>query len=86
VKANGLQARITVIHGRAEAVALPVDKVDAIVCDWMGPALLHDSLLPALAAARDRCAGRGARAHCAALRVRGCMRACVAGRKRMHGG
>jgi hypothetical protein len=54
VKANNLQSRITVIHGRAEAVALPVDKVDAIVCDWMGAALLHDSLLPALSAARDR--------------------------------
>jgi len=55
VKANNLQDRITVIHGRAEAVALPVDKVDVIVCDWMGGALLHDSLLPVLAAARDRC-------------------------------
>lgn len=55
VKANGLAGRVTVIHGRAEALSLPVDKVDAIICDWMGPALVHDSLLPALAAARDRC-------------------------------
>ena len=54
VKANGLEARVTVIHARIEAVSLPVDKVDAIVCDWMGAALLHDSLLPALAACRDR--------------------------------
>ncbi|KAI8476922.1 MAG: S-adenosyl-L-methionine-dependent methyltransferase [Monoraphidium minutum] len=54
VRANKMEGRITVIHGRAEAVALPVESVDVIVCDWMGNALLHDSLLPALAAARDR--------------------------------
>lgn len=55
VRANGMENKITVIHGRAEAVALPVERVDVIMCDWMGPALLHDSLLPTLAAARDRC-------------------------------
>jgi predicted RNA methylase len=59
VAANKMQSRITVLHGRAEAVALPVDKVDVIICDWMGAALLHDSLLPALAAARDRWGARG---------------------------
>lgn len=61
VRANGLESKVTVIHGRAEAVALPVDKVDVIVSDFAGSALLHDSLLPALAAARDRwlAPGRG---------------------------
>ncbi len=29
-------------------------QVDVIVCDWMGPFLLHGSLLPPLLRARDR--------------------------------
>ncbi len=54
VAANSLEAQVTVIQGRVEAVQLPVPKVDIIVCDFMGPMLLGGGMLPSLLHARDR--------------------------------
>jgi hypothetical protein len=55
VAANGLTSSVTVLCGRAETLELPVRRVDVLLCDWMGQAmLLHDSLLPAVIRMRDR--------------------------------
>ncbi len=37
-----------------EDATLPVDKVDIIVSEWMGYALLYECMLPAVLAARDK--------------------------------
>ncbi len=37
-----------------EDTILPVDKVDVIVSEWMGYALLYECMLPAVLAARDK--------------------------------
>ncbi len=37
-----------------EDTTLPVDKVDVIVSEWMGYALLYECMLPAVLAARDK--------------------------------
>lgn len=54
VSANGLDDKITLIHGKIEDVDLPVDKVDMIISEWMGHALLHESMLESVIVARDR--------------------------------
>lgn len=56
IAANGLSGRISVITGRAEAVALPLrpNSVDVVLSSWMGSMLLHEGLLPALMRVRDR--------------------------------
>ena len=53
VAANGLAGCITVLQGRIEDIQLPA-KVDAIVSEWMGYALLYEDMLPSVLAARDR--------------------------------
>lgn len=54
VRHNGLQERVEVIRGTVETVELPVDKVDVIVSEWMGYALLHESMLNSVVYARDK--------------------------------
>jgi protein arginine N-methyltransferase 1 len=51
---NGLADRVTVVHGKAEEVSLPVDKVDIIISEWMGYFLLYESMLDTVIFARDR--------------------------------
>lgn len=51
---NHFDDRITLIQGKAEDVSLPVDKVDAIVSEWMGYFLLYESMLDTVLDARDR--------------------------------
>ncbi|KAF7365651.1 Protein arginine N-methyltransferase 3 [Mycena venus] len=56
VKANGLEDIITVIRGKVEDITLPdgVQKVDVIISEWMGYALLYESMLDSVLKARDR--------------------------------
>ena len=46
-------SRIEVVQGTVTDVTLPVTSVDIIISDWMGPCLLHESLLQAVIQARD---------------------------------
>ncbi|KXZ54986.1 hypothetical protein GPECTOR_3g151 [Gonium pectorale] len=51
-RANGLQDRITVVHGAIQDVDLPgvaPGGVDVILSNWMGPGLLGGGMLPGLA-------------------------------------
>ena len=56
VKDNGLEGTITVVRGRVEDIKLPdgVESVDVIVSEWMGYALLYESMLDSVLHARDR--------------------------------
>lgn len=56
VKANGLEDIITVIRGKIEEITLPdnITHVDIIVSEWMGYALLYESMLDSVLVARDR--------------------------------
>ncbi|KAF9464204.1 protein arginine N-methyltransferase [Collybia nuda] len=56
VKANGLDDIITVIQGKVEEITLPGDitHVDIIISEWMGYALLYESMLDSVLVARDR--------------------------------
>lgn len=54
VRDNQLQHKVTVIKGRVEDVQLPAAKVDVILCNWMGPALLGGGMLDSVATARRR--------------------------------
>lgn len=56
VQANGLSDIITVIKGKVEDITLPDDikHVDIIVSEWMGYALLYESMLDSVLCARDR--------------------------------
>ncbi|CAH1265320.1 PRMT6 [Branchiostoma lanceolatum] len=58
VKANGMEGRIEVVHGRAEEVELP-EKVDVIVSEWMGYSLLYESMLPSVIYVRDKWLKKG---------------------------
>ncbi|GJJ15438.1 hypothetical protein Clacol_009716 [Clathrus columnatus] len=53
VKANNLD---NVITGKVENISLPngIDKVDVIISEWMGYALLYESMLDSVLVARDR--------------------------------
>ncbi|KAK3946220.1 p115 like vesicle tethering protein [Diplogelasinospora grovesii] len=51
---NGLESVITTVKGKIEEVALPVDKVDIIVSEWMGYCLLYEAMLPSVIWARDK--------------------------------
>ena len=42
------------MRGKIEEVALPVDKVDIIVSEWMGYCLLYEAMLDSVIWARDR--------------------------------
>ncbi|OSX57198.1 hypothetical protein POSPLADRAFT_1067922 [Postia placenta MAD-698-R-SB12] len=56
VKDNKLDDVITVIRGKVEEIMLPDDitQVDIIVSEWMGYALLYESMLDSVLHARDR--------------------------------
>ncbi|KDQ49228.1 hypothetical protein JAAARDRAFT_43018, partial [Jaapia argillacea MUCL 33604] len=56
VKDNGLSDVITVIRGKVEDITLPegVTQVDIIISEWMGYALLYESMLDSVLRARDR--------------------------------
>nr|CAH8866916.1 unnamed protein product [Trichobilharzia regenti] len=45
LRVNNLLDRITIIHGQAESVELPVKKVDVIISEWMGYFLFFESML-----------------------------------------
>ncbi|EFW98969.1 arginine methyltransferase [Grosmannia clavigera kw1407] len=51
---NGLSDQITCLKGLIEEVELPVPKVDIIVSEWMGYALLYEAMLPSVIYARDK--------------------------------
>ncbi|KAK0201522.1 protein arginine N-methyltransferase [Desarmillaria ectypa] len=53
VKVNGMEDIITVIRGKIEALTIP-EKVDIIISEWMGYALLYESMLDSVLSARDR--------------------------------
>uniref|UniRef100_A0A3Q3L9W1 Protein arginine N-methyltransferase 6 n=1 Tax=Mastacembelus armatus TaxID=205130 RepID=A0A3Q3L9W1_9TELE len=53
VRQNSMEGRIDVIRGAVETVELP-EAVDAIVSEWMGYALLHESMLNSVLYARDK--------------------------------
>ena len=44
VSTNGLADKVTIIRGKIEEIALPVEKVDVIISEWMGKSL-HISLV-----------------------------------------
>ena len=50
---NKFSDKVKVIHGELEKVELP-EKVDVIICDFMGSCLLFDCMIPSLIVARDR--------------------------------
>ncbi|THH06140.1 hypothetical protein EW145_g4285 [Phellinidium pouzarii] len=56
VKSNLLDEIITVINGKVEDITLPdgITQVDVIVSEWMGYALLYESMLDSVLVARDR--------------------------------
>ncbi|KAG6829437.1 hypothetical protein H0H87_011392 [Tephrocybe sp. NHM501043] len=56
VKANGVEDIITVVRGKVEEITLPDDikQVDIIISEWMGYALLYESMLDSVLHARDR--------------------------------
>lgn len=53
---NGLDDNITFIKGKVEDVELPsgCERVDIIISEWMGYALLYESMLDSVLVARDR--------------------------------
>lgn len=51
---NGFADTITCLRGKIEEVALPVDKVDIIVSEWMGYCLLYEAMLDSVIWARDK--------------------------------
>ena len=54
VKQNQMDDRIEVIRGTVETIDLPAEGVDVIVSEWMGYALLHESMLNSVLYARDK--------------------------------
>lgn len=59
VEANGLSDKVTLIQGKVEEITLPVDKVDIIISEWMGYALLYESMLDTVLYARDNWLAEG---------------------------
>ncbi|MBN3281577.1 ANM6 methyltransferase, partial [Polyodon spathula] len=53
VKLNKMEDKITIIKGTLETAELP-ENVDVIVSEWMGYALLHESMLNSVLFARDK--------------------------------
>ncbi|KAK9237672.1 S-adenosyl-L-methionine-dependent methyltransferase [Lipomyces kononenkoae] len=54
VHENGLEKIIQCYRGKIEEIRLPVDKVDIIVSEWMGYALLYEAMLDSVLVARDK--------------------------------
>jgi predicted RNA methylase len=55
VAANRLERVVTVLQGKIEEVALPVDSVDIIISEWMGYFGLFEGMFRSVLWARDRC-------------------------------
>lgn len=53
VKANGVEDIVTILHAKLEDIVLP-EKVDVIASEWMGMALLFESMWEPVLLARDR--------------------------------
>jgi len=53
IKDNGFEDQITLIQAKMEDVELPC-KVDIIISEWMGYALLYESMLDTVLVARDK--------------------------------
>lgn len=53
IRDNDMQDKIEIIRGTVETVELP-ESVDVIVSEWMGYALLHESMLNSVLYARDK--------------------------------
>jgi len=53
---TGIQITSRVIRGKVEEITLPdgVEQVDVIISEWMGYALLYESMLDSVLVARDR--------------------------------
>ena len=45
VNRNGLGDKVTIIRGKIEEIAIPVEKVDIIISEWMGYCLFYESML-----------------------------------------
>ncbi|KAI8873992.1 S-adenosyl-L-methionine-dependent methyltransferase [Ramicandelaber brevisporus] len=56
---NGLSDKVTLVKGKMEEIELPVQKVDIIISEWMGYALLYESMLDTVLVARDRYLAEG---------------------------
>jgi type I protein arginine methyltransferase len=56
VRSNNLENTITIVHGKVENIKLPSgsDKVDLIVSEWMGYALVYECMLETVLHARDQ--------------------------------
>ena len=54
IKLNGYDQKITVINGKIEEIELPVEKVDIIISEWMGYALLYEGMFDSVLFARDK--------------------------------
>jgi len=54
VSTNGLADKVTIIRGKIEEIALPVEKVDVIISEWMGYCLFYESMLDSVLYARDK--------------------------------
>ena len=53
IKENGFEDKIIVLQGTVEEIELP-EKVDMVVSEWMGYALLYESMLPSVIFARNK--------------------------------
>ena len=53
---NNLADKVTLVRGTMETLALPdgIEHVDIIISEWMGYALLYESMLPSVLFARDK--------------------------------
>nr|XP_017105375.2 protein arginine N-methyltransferase 8 isoform X2 [Drosophila bipectinata]XP_017105376.2 protein arginine N-methyltransferase 8 isoform X2 [Drosophila bipectinata] len=61
IQDNGFSSVITVVQAKVEEVELPdsIQKVDIILCDWMGQCLFSENMLESLIFARDKWLGEG---------------------------
>ncbi|XP_030056571.1 protein arginine N-methyltransferase 3 [Microcaecilia unicolor] len=59
VRMNQLENVISLIKGRIEDVALPVEKVDIIISEWMGYFLLFESMLDSVIYAKQKFLAEG---------------------------
>lgn len=59
IKLNGYGNSITVINGKVEEIELPVPKVDIIISEWMGYALLYEGMFDSVIYARDKWLAKG---------------------------
>merc|ERR1712212_1284861 len=54
VSTNGLADKVTIVRGKSEEIALPVEKVDVVISEWMGYCLFYESMLDSVLYARDK--------------------------------